>query len=541
MGRLNTVAKKTTKSRKVKNYEGSDAYKMGAEMELYTLACASMLKDKFYTKADSEFKRIQELIPKCRAEFVAKLGVYVRENMYLRSVPVVLAVELAKTHHGDNLISRMVNRIVARADEITELLGYYQTSNSRKGTKKLNKLSKQIQKGLAIAFNKFDEYQFAKYNRDTDVKLRDALFLIHPKAKDKNQQDIFNRIASDSLKTPDTWEVKQSKIGQEVKDKTAEEKQIAQRGGWEDMLKSNKMGYMALLRNICNILKYGVDVSLLEKAAERLKDEKQILKSKQLPFRFYSAYKQLVPQSKRNNYWGRTVSVEVDKDVVNSPYVHLFTDALNEALYTSIKNVPLLDEKDIVLIATDSSGSMSSELTPSIAYHEVATLLAVLARKFVKHCTFVGFDTELHECTVGRSKDVLKEVERITSDFQGGATNGWLVLDLAIKNAKKYPYNKIMMFSDLQLWNSAGGDGGWGYSGGYTRNSGLPQLWEQYKKLVPEAELYLFDLTGHGTTPIDTSKKGVFIVSGWSDKVFEMFDAVRKGSSVIEEIMKIAL
>lgn len=36
-----------------------------------------------------------------------------------------------------------------------------------------------IKHGLANAFGKFDEYQFAKYNRDGAVKLRDVLFLTH--------------------------------------------------------------------------------------------------------------------------------------------------------------------------------------------------------------------------------------------------------------------------------------------------------------------------------------------------------------------------
>ena len=66
--------------------------------------------------------------------------------------------------------------MVARADEITELLAYYQMANERFKAKKLNKLSRQIQKGLAMAFNKFDEYQFAKYNRKASITLKDALF-----------------------------------------------------------------------------------------------------------------------------------------------------------------------------------------------------------------------------------------------------------------------------------------------------------------------------------------------------------------------------
>jgi hypothetical protein len=52
--------------------------------------------------------------------------------MHLRSIPLVLTVELAKRYNGDALISKLTNRIVKRADEITELLAYYIIANERK-------------------------------------------------------------------------------------------------------------------------------------------------------------------------------------------------------------------------------------------------------------------------------------------------------------------------------------------------------------------------------------------------------------------------
>jgi 60 kDa SS-A/Ro ribonucleoprotein len=120
---------------------------------------------------------------KCNPVFVGKLAVYARTKMYMRSVPLVLVTELAKLHSGNDLVARVTDRGIGRADEITELLACYETLNQRTGTKKLNRLSKQMQKGLSQAFNRFDEYQFAKYNRDGAIKMRDALFLVHPRAK----------------------------------------------------------------------------------------------------------------------------------------------------------------------------------------------------------------------------------------------------------------------------------------------------------------------------------------------------------------------
>jgi TROVE domain. len=117
--------------------------------------------------------------------------------MNLRTIPMVLTVELAKCHKGDNLLRRLAGKVISRADEITELLSYYVKANNlepkfveSKGghnvEKKVYKLSNQLRKGIADSFFKFDEYQFAKYNRDGEIKLRDALFLTHPKTKNRS-------------------------------------------------------------------------------------------------------------------------------------------------------------------------------------------------------------------------------------------------------------------------------------------------------------------------------------------------------------------
>ena len=168
-----------------KNYEGARAYAMTPELELYTAVVTASLSDTFYEKQDERVDRIAQLIGKVSPEFIARLAVYARTEMHLRSIPLLLLVELAKIHNGDDLVARAVEKTVLRADEIMELLMCYQWRNpSGDARKKLGKLSRQIQNGLQRAFNRFDEYQFAKYDRNgLEVKLRDALFLVHPKAK----------------------------------------------------------------------------------------------------------------------------------------------------------------------------------------------------------------------------------------------------------------------------------------------------------------------------------------------------------------------
>lgn len=200
MSKFNTIVKEESQ---ILNHEGDEAHKLSSEMELYTAVVTSSLSNKFYETAEEQINRMSALISKCDHKFVAQLAVYARTEMNLRSIPLFLVVELAKIHSGDNLVSRTIEKVVLRADEIMELLICYQWRNKSEGFKKLARLSHQVQVGLQQAFNRFDEYQFAKYDRDNlEVKLRDALFLVHPKAKDDAQQELFNKIANKTLETP---------------------------------------------------------------------------------------------------------------------------------------------------------------------------------------------------------------------------------------------------------------------------------------------------------------------------------------------------
>jgi 60 kDa SS-A/Ro ribonucleoprotein len=166
MSRFSVSKKGSTRT---KNYEGAKAYKLDPKMELYSLVCTASLQKKFYEGVDETIARLEELIQLVPQEFVCKLAIYAREKMYLRSIPLVLMVELLKHNNearelNHPAIKNTIARIIQRPDEIIEILSYYQIANDRKGTKKLNALSNTLKKGIANSFHKFNEYQFAKWS-----------------------------------------------------------------------------------------------------------------------------------------------------------------------------------------------------------------------------------------------------------------------------------------------------------------------------------------------------------------------------------------
>ncbi|WP_228452267.1 TROVE domain-containing protein [Chryseobacterium sp. c4a] len=437
----------------VTNHEGAKAYVMTPAEELYSAVVTTGLSDITYEKGNDRLERIQSLIQKNDPEFVAKLAVYARKDMHLRSIPLVLATELAKETSGNGLVSKTVDGVVQRADEITELLAYYQLANERTETKKLNRLSKQIQKGLAKSFNKFDEYQFAKYNRKGEVTLKDALFLVHPKAKDENQQSIFNKIVNDILETPYTWEVELSVLGQKKFVNEAEKKQ-AFKSKWEELIFSNKLGYMATLRNLRNILEAGVSPEAMSKVCNYLSDERAVRNSKQLPFRFLAAYRELKK--------------------IDSPYLSSVWNALEEAVVVSAQNIKGFGFNTSVVIAADVSGSMQKSVSPrsKVLLYDIGLLMSMILQSKCQNVTTGIFGDRWLRVAMPK-QGILNNVDAFykREGEVGYSTNGYLVIEDLIK--RKEIVDKVMLFTDTQLWDSSG------------RGNSFEDTWSKYKSMAP--------------------------------------------------------
>ncbi len=253
---MKTSAKRT--------HEGAPAKHISAEQELRRSVLACMLwEDQFYEDGVAIAGRIRELVPKVAAEKVAALAVEARTQMKLRHVPLLLVREMARLATHRQLVAETLFRIIQRADELSEFVALYWSEGKQP-------LSAQVKKGLAASFTRFDEYALAKYNRASPVKLRDVLFLCHAKPVDTAQAELWKRLVADELATPDTWEVALSGGADK-------------REAWERLLEENKLGALALLRNLRNMAEAKVSEPLIAAGLGRMKTERV------LPFRFIAA------------------------------------------------------------------------------------------------------------------------------------------------------------------------------------------------------------------------------------------------------------
>lgn len=257
-----------------RTHEGARASVIAPEQALRRSVLSCMLwEGEFYEDGVQIAGRIHELVPQVAPAQVAALAIEARERMKLRHAPLLLVREMARHATHRALVAQTLARVIQRADELSEFVAIYWAAGRQP-------LSAQVKKGLAAAFAKFDEYQLAKYDRAGVVRLRDVLFLSHARPVDGTQAALWKRLAANELATPDTWEVALSAAGRDSQGQRIDKREI-----WERLLADRKLGAMALLRNLRNMQKAGVELDLMREGLRAMKAERI------LPFRFVSAAK----------------------------------------------------------------------------------------------------------------------------------------------------------------------------------------------------------------------------------------------------------
>ncbi|MBC8082094.1 MAG: TROVE domain-containing protein, partial [Hymenobacter sp.] len=349
------------------------------------------------------------------------------------------------------------------------------------------------------------------YDRAGAVRLRDALFLVHPTPRDAAQQVLFDELVAGTLPTPYTWETELSALGQAAY-ATPAERTAAFRRQWETLIASGKLGYMALLRNLRNILEADVSAEAVVEVCATLADRAAVARAKQLPFRYLAAYREV--------------------KALQNGHVAAVLAALEDAIAHSATNLRGFGAATRVVVACDVSSSMQQPISPrsKVLLYDVSLVLGMLLQSRCQHVTAGMFGNTWKRISLPRGP-VLRNVDEfyLREGEVGYSTNGHLVVrDL---RQRREVADKVMIFTDVQLWNSAG-DG-----------ATLAQEWADYRRTVaPQARLYLFDLAGHGTAPLDVrAEEGVALIAGWSDKVFSVLEALENGGSALTEIESIAL
>lgn len=486
---------KTKGSNTTINLAGGRAYQPSDENELILRTMSTLIREgKYYQTGASSDQELREIIHRVASknpEFVLKLAAFARNEMNLRSAPLFLLCELANSGGvGIPNSRKYVPAILKRADELTEILAMQFARN--KQFPRDTKIPMLIKNGVAQAFQNFNEYSLGKYNRDAEVKLRDALFLTHPIAiAEGSQKELLSLIPDNKLAIPETWEVVISTKG-------------STKEAWDEVIP--KMGVFALVRNLRNFLKVGADIAPV---IAKLTDEKTIRNSKMFPFRFYSAYTMIKQGVEEKNPFDRQM-------VVN---------ALEVAIKLSMTNIPKMGGKTLIVV--DLSGSMTHALSKDsiISYKDISSLFGAMASEIFPQSIVVGFADEMKVIHTIAGTPILQAKDIISRTSVGGSTYAHKVLEWL--NKEKISVDRILLFSDMQCYTESG-----------CGNKELSPMFAKYMATVNKnCMFYSMDLAGHGTVQVPESKN-VCLIGGWSERILDFVRMYEEDQTTMRQMIE---
>lgn len=500
--------KATTPTR---TYEGGKAFLRDEKSELFLLAVVNFFgQNTFYEKATDRDKRYADLIHKVALadpQWVVDLLTWLRgPEGNIRTAALVGAAEFVKARKNvqkaaDKGLNRQVIRnVLQRADEPGELLAYWTSRYGRR-------IPKPIKRGVNDAVRRlYNEYTVLKY--DTNSKgwrFGDVIEMCRTEAVDAKQNTLFRYCIERRQKrdNPIPAELEMVQANTELRSTESAsvwlDDAVLKAAGmtWEDALsavgsKVNKgklwesiipsMGYMALLRNLRNFDESGVSDDVAGRVIAKLQDPEQVAKSRQFPFRFYSAYNAAPSQR-----WGY---------------------ALDKALTASMSNLPEFKGKTLILVDTSASmtGSRYSE-NSSVRYVDSAALFGVALALRNPGADLRGFATGEFDHQVRKAGSVLSEMERFSRRI-GEVGHGTDIQGAVTRSLARKSYDRIVILTDMQTFG--------GYrSVGSSAPSNVP--------------IYAFNLAGYSTTAIQSGTSNRHEMGGVTDATFKMIPLLEAG------------
>jgi len=367
------------------------------------MACL-LYEDQFYEDGQSIADRIESeskalLKQKDGAEKLVEIAVEARSKMKLRHVPLLLLVSLirAETKATRAVVADAIFRTVQRPDEMGELLSLYWKDGKCP-------LTAQLKKGLAAAFQKFDAYSLAKYNSDSAaIKLRDVLFMVHAKPADESEAVLWKKLANKALESPDTWEVALS-AGKDKKETFIR------------LIMEQKLGALALLRNLRNMKQAGVDEKLIREALLNMKTERV------LPFRFITAAR----------------------------YAPTLEPELEQGMFKCLESHEKLTGKTVLVV--DVSGSMDAQISgkSELTRMDAACALAMLLREVCEDVRVIAF-SDSAKIVPQRRGFALRDA--IVRSMPHGSTR----TETALQAAAQEGYDRCIVITDEQSHQTISG------------------------------------------------------------------------------------
>lgn len=486
-----SMNKTTTGRMRTTNRSGHAAYRLDDRTRLLTMALTTMLGEKkFYGDTTSDLIQLAEkLCDEGDGEYVAKLAVWTRTKGNLRSVSHALMAVVSYHCSGEPYVRPAARAIASvRGDDGTEMLATYKAMYGAEV-----RWPHAIQRGIMDALEKAKPYSIAKYqSKNREFKLRDTLRITHPHTWNGDTSEAMGECVSGTLGMPKGWETELSERGNT--------KEV-----WDELIRENRLGIFAQLRNLRNMIQAGADI---DPVLENLRNPWVIRNSKILPFRFYSAYQEL-----------QKAGLATTK----------VTKALDAAMSKACANVEGLTGRTAVLI--DTSGSMGCSVSQRsvTSCRDIAAVLGAMVTQRADDAWVCGFDDYAKVIPMAGTS-ILSDVSMVPA--AGGGTDMEAGISLLMRSG--FDADRVVILSD----NEVNSGGRWyGRNNAKTIQSGID---EYRRKVGHDVWCHAIDLQGYGTTQVLGGHTQV--LAGWSENVLAFLSYAEQGfGNMVGEIEKVEL
>lgn len=530
-----SAERKVTKDRNTTvNHHGTVVHKLDALETLFSRVLGSLFgENTHYEKrtAESDYEKLCKTIEQVDdedIEYVLKIAQLGREyNMIQYPLSVLTACMNDERFKGEDFVDDKTGKnklqsyayyIIRRGKDILDILAtqmsVYGFTAKGRGKKKHREtpLPMQMRKTLKGKLESFNEYQLSKaLGESKQVSMADAIKLLHPDPrKSKVRKNFYKEIIEGRVKMGDDTAQVQSELAKVNNSNSKTTK--------KDVVKSiDTSTVMAIVKNLVALDKQGIlnDQKAVDSIVAKLTDKKEVQKSRLLPFRFYSAYKEV---EKLSASMGR----------------RRVLDALIEALDLSIDNLPDIAGYSAILV--DLSGSMNDKISSMsvVSAKEIACMLGAIC--FKKGIADVYCFADSCELVSGISKKstTMDIMRQLTNVYVGGCTH----LDNALRTIKDSgtKYTNLIILSDNDCYSQRGNSFTFDRSWGYSSDANVNDL---IKSGVIK-KVYLNNLLGNDFAIVNTDDYRKNLITGFSERIVEVintYSAIGTGASDIRVVI----
>lgn len=360
---------------------------------------------------------------------------------------------LSSMVHGDHYTHRkLVNSVLQRADEPGEMIAYWL---SKYGKTKPIPIS--IKRGIADAIERlWNQRAFLKWDSEAKaIRFGDVIDLVQPAYHNKTPEGswqyelmgyaLAKRHGRDEITISDKLAMIRERVrlmGTQVANRrrillsdTGPDRLAAAGMTWESLAGwlqgpmdakaweavIPSMGYMALLRNLRNFDQAGISDFSVEYVNSKLADPEEVAKSRQLPYRFLSAYM-------------ATDSLQ-------------WATALDKGMTGSVANIPSLGGRTLVLI--DTSGSMTGVMSSKsqVTHLMSAAMFGVALAAKGESVDLYGWADGTFKHEVRKGASVLRETQRFCAR-SGEVGHGTQLMQAVARGYNGH--DRIVIISDMQ-------------------------------------------------------------------------------------------